>query len=277
MEDFNSLLDPTSVKYLQRISGKLASVQQDINDIQEESLQYSMGNLERFGRKLVEAQIMIEKIKNHLEEQYQCKPANPVYGELFYDPGPPKKLKIVTHQLFPPRIYVSAGLEYKPYKYYQINPTQDIWDATISELYHQYTNYCHEMRKIEKAIIFITYYYPNTQNYNVSNLNNKVIIYSLSSTILFCAQDNRRTTIIVNGKTDKEKPRTEIVVTEDLGQLKFLDFKSNNNAKQIILKDFVQKVLDKIKSVKENYIKRKHPIIKEDKIVYPDDDFPTFW
>ena len=46
-----------------------------------------------------------------------------------------------------------------------------------------------------------------------------MIIYALSNSFLYCASNNRSTTIILDGETDRERPRTEITVIEDLAQL----------------------------------------------------------
>ncbi len=182
---------------------------------------FTMDNVERLSGKLVGVQILIEEMKNTLEEQYQCKRVDPVESELHYDAGPPKRFNIVV-PLFPPKIQISAGKAYKPYPFYYAIGTRDIWDATILKLFQNNKEKCEEAHSIHKAIVWITYFFPNKIKYNLNNLATKFIIYPLANYFLFCAKDNRMITIILTGDTDKDRPRTEINITEDMGQLKMI-------------------------------------------------------
>ena len=176
-----------------------------------------MEELESTGRSLVNAQIKIEEMKNELQNLTQYELATPVKSKLYVHPGEEKKLKIVS-PLYPPKIQVSAEKHYKPYQLHVQKGTESIWGSTIYKLYRDYEDQCAKFKDLEKAIIWVTYYYPNEHNYNVNNMNTKVIIYALSE-IIPCTENNRAITIITSGKTDKDRPRTEIIIAEDVGQL----------------------------------------------------------
>lgn len=178
----------------------------------------TMEKLEKLSRRLVSMQIVIEEMKNELEEEYGYKSADPVESELTFYPGPPKKLKIVV-PFFPPKIQVAANLVGKSYMRYVFDEVQDIWNATIEKLYHDNKDKHAELDSFGKTIIWVTYFFPNKMNYNVNNLSIKVIIYALSNYFLYSARDNRAYTLILDGQTDRNKPRTEIVIIEDYGQL----------------------------------------------------------
>lgn len=94
----------------------------------------TMEKLEKLSRRLVSMQIVIEEMKNELEEEYGYKSADPVESELTFYPGPPKKIKIVV-PLFPPKIQVDANLVSKSYMRYVFDEVQDIWNVCLEYIY----------------------------------------------------------------------------------------------------------------------------------------------
>lgn len=177
-----------------------------------------MEKLEYISRKLVSTQVNIEEMKNDLEKKYKYRSVNPVNSEMFFEPGPPQKLKIVV-PLFPPKIQINANLAHKMYKPYVSEESLNLWNATMKKLHADNEDKYDELPSFNRTIIWITYFFTDKRNYNVNNLSLKVIISALSNYFLPSAHDNRSYTLILNGDTDKARPRTEIVIIEDLGQL----------------------------------------------------------
>lgn len=181
--------------------------------------------IEKIASKLVSAQIDIERMKNTLEKQYQYKIARPVDFKLDYYPDPPRKLHIIS-PFFPPKIQIHTSKTFRPKRSFFQSETEEIWNAALGKLYLDNVVKCADLRDLQKAIIWFTYFYPNKINFNVNNQTIKAIIYALSDYFLPVARKNRAISIIIDSAIDRKKPRTEIMIIEDLGQLETL--KRNN-------------------------------------------------
>ena len=184
-------------------------------------LPITIDTIEKLSNKMVSAQVDIERMINTLEETYKYKIARPVECEVNYHPYSPRRLHIVS-PIFPPKIQINV---YKA-KYYG-NPylrreAGDVWRATLGKMYRENKSKCADLKDFRKAIIWFTYFYPNKVNFNVNNQMIRLIIYAIKDYFLPCAKDNRAITIIVDSAIDEKKPRTEIMIIEDLGQLKTL-------------------------------------------------------
>ena len=70
------------------------------------------------------------------------------------------------------------------------------------------------VKPYEKAIVEITYYFPNRARHDADNYAGKFLLDGLTKAGVIVDDDLKHITTIIKGEHDKKNPRTEIAVTE---------------------------------------------------------------
>lgn len=184
-------------------------------------LKYYLETLDEFSRLLVELQLKMLSVQNEFERSIFKETEKPSGGSVEFLPGPQQELKI-TVPIFPPKIRVHPELLYAknkqgPSTYSQV---RDLWFATIRNLLMEHRDQLTELKVFLKAIVWFQFYFPDERVRDVDNFSVKLVNDALVKCKLLKDDDHRILSVIVTAAIDYNNPRTEIIILEDLNQLK---------------------------------------------------------
>lgn len=182
--------------------------------------------LEEISRELVGVQLKIAKLKKKWEKELlpfdQKGPAAQVAA---FAVGPPQALKIVV-PLYAPKFQVHPGLFYslnraEPSTYQQV---RSLWFTCIWESIRENGEKLSGLKTFGQALVWITVYFPDDRARDVDNFNftAKFIIDALVAARVLEGDDHSRVAVVLEGAVDRENPRTEIIIMEDVGKLNLI-------------------------------------------------------
>lgn len=179
--------------------------------------------LEEISRELVVVQLKIAKLKKIWEQELLLKSfdqAGPVAHEAAFTAGPPQALKIVV-PLHPPKFQVHPDPIYslnraEPSTYQQV---RKFWFTCIRETMQENGEKLSGLKTFARALVWITVFFPDARIRDIDNFTVKFINDALVALRVLEDDDHSRMTMILEGRVDREAPRTKILVLEDVGQL----------------------------------------------------------
>lgn len=141
-----------------------------------------------------------------------------------FSSGPPRLLRISV-PLYPPREQAHPGLLYslnraEPSTYQQV---RECWFTTLRELlWGAGQTELAAFETYKRSIVWICVYFPDARCRDIDNYTVKFISDALVALRVLEGDEHARTSLILEGRVDREDPRSEIFVLEDLGQLEQL-------------------------------------------------------
>ncbi len=184
-------------------------------------LEFYLEQLDELSRMLVEVQLKMLSVQNNLEKSAFKDTLKPPAGTVKFLPGPPQELKI-TVNIFPPKVRVHPELLYAknkqgPSTYSQV---RDLWFATIKNLLLGNREQLTELQTFQRALVWFKFFFPDEKVRDVDNFSVKLVNDALVKCKMLNDDDHRiLSSVIVTAAVDYKNPRTEIIITDDIGQL----------------------------------------------------------
>ena len=175
--------------------------------------------LEEISQKLVEVQLLMNMFQNKIEKEAFSSTQKPVKGEIEFLLGNPQELKIGVN-IFPPKVRVHPELLYSKNKHgpSTYSEVRDLWFTTIMNLLQHNKKRLLEFRTFTKALIWYRFFFPDEKIRDVDNFSVKLINDALVKCKIIKDDDHRIMSVVIRGAVDRLNPRTEIIITNDIGQ-----------------------------------------------------------
>ena len=180
--------------------------------------------LEEISRELVAVQLKIAELKKFLERKLlpgSLEQTGALAHEAAFTSGPPQVLKIVV-PLYPLKFQVHPDPLYslnraEPSTYQQV---RKFWFTCIQKTIQENEKKLAGLKTFARALVWITIFFPDARVRDVDNFTAKFINDALVALRVLEDDDHSRVAMILEGRVDRDNPRTEILVVENVGQLK---------------------------------------------------------